>query len=297
MHASRAVALVGTLALVGAAGATYHTGSLLSRPVPRAVGDAPDSPAYTEVQFSSRSGSELRGWLARGEPGKGGVVLLHGIRADRRSMLRRAAFLHAAGYSVLVFDFQAHGESEGERITFGYLESFDARAAVRFLRRRLDGEPIGAIGSSLGGVACLVGDAPLALDALVVEGVYGSIRQAIRNRLRLRLGALGPLLEPLLTLQLQVRAGVDPDALRPIDTVATLKAPVLFMGGELDQRATAGETAALFEAASEPKALWTVPGAAHVDFHRHAGERYEAVVLGFLRRHLGAPELPADRRG
>jgi len=53
----------------------------------------------------------------------GTIVLMHGVRANRLSMVRRAEMLHRAGYSVLLFDFQAHGESPGSHITMGYLES------------------------------------------------------------------------------------------------------------------------------------------------------------------------------
>ena len=49
-------------------------------------------------------------------------------------MVPRARLLAAAGFSVLLFDFQAHGESTGDRITFGRLEGLDARAAVAFVR-------------------------------------------------------------------------------------------------------------------------------------------------------------------
>jgi alpha/beta superfamily hydrolase len=52
---------------------------------------------------------------------------MHGVRANRLSMVERARFLSYAGYSVLLFDFQGHGESTGQHITFGYLESKDAR--------------------------------------------------------------------------------------------------------------------------------------------------------------------------
>ena len=58
---------------------------------------------------------------------------MHGVRANRLVMLARARFLHKAGYAVLLFDFQAHGESSGKRITFGHLEGLDASAAVTFL--------------------------------------------------------------------------------------------------------------------------------------------------------------------
>ncbi len=83
--------------------------------------------------------------------GAGAIILMHGVRANRLSMLDRARFLSHAGYAVLLVDFQAHGESTGEHITFGYLESRDAQAAVRFLRANAPDEKIGVIGVSMGG--------------------------------------------------------------------------------------------------------------------------------------------------
>ncbi len=48
-----------------------------------------------------------------GQKGKGAVLLLHGVRADRREMLNRARFLKEEGYSVLLIDLPSHGESDG----------------------------------------------------------------------------------------------------------------------------------------------------------------------------------------
>ncbi len=42
----------------------------------------------------------------------------------------------------------------------------------------------------------------------------------------------------------------------------------------------------LYEAASEPKELMVVDGAAHSDAHAVGGEAYERRVLGFFERHL-----------
>src|SRR5688572_29947463 len=69
----------------------------------------PDFPADV-VSIPSASGSMLSGWFLSGERGAGAVLLMHGIRAHRLAMLARARFLRDAGYTVLLFDFQAHGE-------------------------------------------------------------------------------------------------------------------------------------------------------------------------------------------
>src|SRR5258705_6193195 len=99
-------------------------------------------------------------------------------------MVRRAVMLKEAGIAALLIDFQAHGESTGARITFGQLEGMDAHAAVAWLHRRLPAERIGAVGSSLGGAAALLGPGPLAVDALVIESTYADTESAIANRVR-----------------------------------------------------------------------------------------------------------------
>jgi len=201
-------------------------------------------------------------------------------------MLDRARFLSRAGYSVLLFDFQAHGESTGENITFGFLESKDAQAAVSFLRSTAPGEKIGVIGVSMGGAATLLSDPPLDVNAAVLEMVYPSINQAISNRLTMRVGRWSSLFTPLLSWQLKPRLGIGTNDLRPIDHVGRFTAPKLFIVGAADRHTTLSESQQLFSAAGEPKELWVVPGAQHVDLYPLAKEEYERHVLGFFGRYL-----------
>jgi len=70
----------------------------------------------------------------------------------------RGRFLHRAGYSIFLFDFQAHGESPRWRVTFGARESLNAHAAATYLCRQVQGEKVGAIGASLGGAAAPKGE-------------------------------------------------------------------------------------------------------------------------------------------
>src|SRR5436305_14754033 len=108
----------------------WLAGSMLSAPATQHIGDLPPDLAGREVQFPSASGATIHGWFIPGKKGTGAIALMHGVRANRLSMLDRARFLSHAGYGVLLFDFQAHGESSGEHITFGYQESRDAQAAI-----------------------------------------------------------------------------------------------------------------------------------------------------------------------
>lgn len=263
----------------------YISGELIS-PVQRRVGPPPADLAAESVTFPSFSGSVIHGWFSPGSAGQGAVLLLHGVRGDRRDMLSRAEFLHRLEYAVLLIDFQAHGESPGQHITFGALESRNVAAALEFLKRRLPTERLGVIGVSQGAASFVLADDRPPVDAVVLESMYPTIAQAVADRLRLHLGPVGPILSPLLLGQLGPRLGIDPKQLRPVDKVGSIGAPVLLVSGTIDRDTTIQEAEQLFAAASQPKEFWEVQGAAHVDLHRFAPAQYESRVSEFLARYL-----------
>jgi alpha-beta hydrolase superfamily lysophospholipase len=279
--------IVGSLLFtVAAAIALWVMGSLLSASVNHTVGKLPADLNGRDVQFLSDSGATIHGWLIPGLKGSGAIVLMHGVRASRLDLVERARFLSRAGFTILLFDFQAHGESPGQHITFGYLESRDARAAVGFLRTSAPGEKIGVLGISLGGAAALLAVPPLNADAIVLEMVYPTFDQAIGDRLAMRLGNWSRTLTPLLTWQLKLRSGFSSSDLRPIDHMSGMRMPKLLIAGAEDRHKTLAESRELFAAASEPKELWVVDGARHQDLHAFAKTEYEQRVLAFFAKNL-----------
>jgi alpha-beta hydrolase superfamily lysophospholipase len=202
-------------------------------------------------------------------------------------MLDRARLLHAKGFATVMIDLQAHGESPGDSITVGHLEKHDVRAAVEYARRKHPTQPIGVIGVSLGGAAAVLAS-PLDIDALVIESVYPDIDAAIHNRVAARLGLLSAVPSELLLVQLQPRLGISRSELRPIDHIPNVGCPVLVASGTDDLHTTALETQAIFDAARDPKELWLVDGAAHVDLLKFGRAEYHNRIVGFLKRHLGS---------
>jgi fermentation-respiration switch protein FrsA (DUF1100 family) len=287
MKRKRLIAIVPALLLVIVL-VIWFVGTLLISPVQRAVGDLPADLVGRSVDFPSESGSLIRGWFLPGRTGSGTIILMHGVRASRLDMLDRARFLSRAGYSVLLFDFQAHGESAGKQITFGFLESRDAQAAVNFAGAVMPEEKIGVIGVSMGGAAALLSSPPLSIDAIVFEQVYPTLDQAISDRISMRLGQWSTMLTPPLSWQLVPRLGISARALRPVDHVGRIAVPKLFIGGSEDQHTTPQEMRQMFDAAAEPKELWLVPKARHVDLCRFAGAEYKDRILRFFNLHMAA---------
>ncbi len=283
----RKCVVVATVLLVLGFIGLWAIGWLLTKPAQKQIGAAPSALGAENISFPSESGAEIKGWFARGEPQKGVIILMHGVRGNRQEMLGRAELFHKAGYSVLLFDFQAHGESIGKQITLGWLESRDAQAAVKFVKEKCPGEKIGVVGVSLGGVAAVLADPRLAVDAYVLELVYSNVEDAISNRIKIVLGPMGGIFTPFLSWQIKPRLGISTDQLRPEHVVHDIPQPKLFLAGAQDKHSTIEQSRRLFQAAAEPKELVVFEGANHQDLYWGINtDLYKRSVLQFLEKHL-----------
>lgn len=279
------LAIAISLALCAFVVAAWFAGGALVAPANRVVGAPPADLPFVATTLESDSRSAIATWYLPVDNAKASLVLVHPIRGNRRSMLSRARLFHDAGYSIVMIDLQAHGESRGEYITVGSLERHDVRAAVDFARNQNPDHRIGVVGRSLGGAASLLAS-PLDIDALVLESVYPTVAEAVHNRVSMQVGPLSAILTPALLWQLTPRLGITTNELRPIDHIASVNCPVLVAAGDLDRRTTLDETTRLFAAAIEPKELVIFSGAAHVDLLGYSPKQYTSAVLSFLHQHL-----------
>jgi uncharacterized protein len=280
--------IAGAVLVLLALGGSWVIGGLLVMPAHRKVAPPPSDLNAVDITLASMSGARIHGWWCEKTGSHATILLFHGVRGDRRTMLGRAKLFRDAGFSVLLIDFQAHGESRGSHISFGHLERHDVSASLDFVRQKYPAHLIGVVGSSLGGASTLLG-APREIDALVLESVYPTIDEAVDDRTRMRLGPFGFILTKLLLLQIQPRLGISPAELRPIDKIAQFTCPILIISGDKDRHTTLPETKRLFACANEPKELVVFQGAAHIDLLEHDQKLYEEKVLGFFQRLFATP--------
>jgi len=274
------------IVIIGLVASAWFIGGMLYSPAHQKLG-TPNIPyPYQDVILKSKSGSDIKGWMYPVDKKAPAVALFHGVRSNRKSMLSRAEFLIQAGFNVLLIDLQAHGESSGEFISFGIIESWDVKAAIAYLRKRYPRNRIGAIGASLGAAACLLGDKPVEVDALVLEAVYPNIGDAVKNRLEIKLGKIGRVLSPLLTMQFKPRLGISTDSLRPEQAIKGFRGALLMIAGSNDRHTPIDESQRIYRNAHEPKTLWVVKGAAHVDYLKYSGAVYQSRILEFFRQYL-----------
>jgi len=275
--------------LVGVAaiylGASWIYAARLTRARPSVVGQPPaDFPyAAQSITLRTRDDETLSGWLVPAPDSKKAIVLLHGWGGNRTQMTRRARFFREHGYTALLYDARACGESTGDAVTFGYRERADLIAAVQFLKDR-GHQDIACLGASQGGATiCFAAEELQGVKCVVCESVYDELAHAVDRRMRRYTGIPGWLGGAALVPFAERRLELSIDDVKPIDHIGKLACPVLIVSGENDDRAWPEDTRRLFDAARGPKELVLIPEARHEDLFRF--DRYREAVLAFLNQH------------
>jgi uncharacterized protein len=261
-------------------------GQKLCAPATKPIAPPPEGLPVEDVSVARTKGGNLRAWLTLPEDNKPIILHLHGNTGDRNQIIGRVQFFHSLGYGNLAPDFQAHGESSGDKLSFGYYESEDVTAWVAYLRQRFPDRKIGLIGLSLGGAAALLAEQPLAVDCMVLEMVYSSIKDTVDNRMRGRLGKYGSWFTPFLIVQLKPILGICPVHLNPAEEVREITIPKFIIAGSADTKVTQSQSEQFFANAAEPKQFWLVEGAKHEDLHAFDKPEYEKRVLAFFQKWL-----------
>jgi fermentation-respiration switch protein FrsA (DUF1100 family) len=227
-------------------------------------------------------------------------LLLHGYTACKDDTLSHAAFLHAAGYSLLLLGLWACGESQGRALTLGGREREDVAAALTYLRTRPDVNPdqLGVLGLSLGGALAILAacDTP-GVRAVVAESAFRSVRSAVRQNFR-RFTRLPSVPCAELTLRLtERRHRVRADRVAPEREVARLRGCALLLIHAVDDAIiSVADARAIYRRAPEPKELWLVPSAPHAMAFNTLRQTYATRVVAFFDRWL-LPERSTSNAG
>lgn len=244
---------------------------------------------WEEVSFTTSDDLTLRGWFITPDAQADGatVVLVHGLGGSRTDMLDRAFVFAAHGYHTLLFDLRNHGESDGTVTSLGYSEVDDVRAALAYLQTRpeVDMSRVALVGHSMGGATVLRAGARIPEVAVVVsEAGYQSV-ESIAGHIITILTGRAPW--PMMMWFVDQEAGVPASEVNGLQDVAQIAPrPLMFVHGEQDNIVFLSDSQAMYEAASDPKALYVVPGADHVNLVSIDLEGYAENVVSFLDAHL-----------
>jgi uncharacterized protein len=244
---------------------------------------------------TAQDGVQLRGWRVRpAQPNGDWVLLLHGRSQNRLTMIGYADFLLAKGFSVVMMDARAHGESGGTIATYGHLEQYDSRAILDALIASEQVSHVFALGESMGAAVALQSAAiDPRIEGVVAEGAFRNLHEVMFDYAGLRLSAfLGKtLFRPAAIMavhEAEHQGGFRFDEVSPEAAVAIRRFSVLLISGLRDHNIPRRHAEAIYLAAAGPKELWLVPGARHQKALQTAPAEFQQRVLRFFSSPLTA---------
>jgi fermentation-respiration switch protein FrsA (DUF1100 family) len=218
------------------------------------------------------------------------LVLSHGYGDNQALMLPYAAFLHQAGFSVLIYDMRSRGRSGGDAVTLGALEPLDLLSIIDYVARRpdVDAARIGALGVSLGGSTTLLAAArDTRIRAVVDDSGFSDAPAVIDSSFEHFIGLPAFPFGPVTVAIASRRVGVDVARIRPVDEVARISPrPLLIIHCLGDTVVPPLNSERIFAAAGNPKQLWEIPTGGHIAGHKVARQEYERRVSEFFENTL-----------
>ena len=222
---------------------------------------------FQDLFFPTANGNLLHGWLVPGS-GNGTWLWFHGNGGNIGHRVIELALLHQRlAVSVLIFDYQGYGRSEGKPSELGTYQ--DARAALDQLRhiKGEESEPVVYYGHSLGTAIAVNLAAEQPPTGLVLVSPFTSISDMAGRAF------------PWLPVSWLVRGHYD-----TLSVIPNVNSPVLFLHGEDDELVPFAHGERLFRAAREPKAFQALAQTGHNDTFQTGGEVYWGAIEGFLDR-------------
>jgi uncharacterized protein len=252
--------------------------------------DARLGPSFQPISLTARDGLRLAGWFLPAPGSKRGVLMVHGVGSLCEfggRFIELGTKLNSAGFSVLMIDLRAHGQSTGGRVTFGEGERWDVLGGVDLLHER-GSTQVGVLGVSLGAVSTvraeLEPDGPQAIRAMVLDSCFGDFADVLDHSFADETG-YPTLLLPGGLLMTKLLSNVDMARVRPIDQLPKLKTPLLLIYGQRDRYVTASQQQAMVGAVPGAQ-TWLAPDAEHARIYTSHQDEYLARVTRFLETTL-----------
>lgn len=240
---------------------------------------------FEKVSIKSFDGLNLVGFYFDNKSDKT-VIIVHGFGQNHLEMQPYCKMFGERNFNVLAIDLRTHGESEGNCITYGWLERLDIISWTNFLSEKNPNVRIVLFGVSMGGSAVCMASGEKDLKnvvAVVSDCAFDNASREFDHVMKTKHIKL-KFIKKLLINYTKRLYNFDLKNADTIKQVKNTKVPILFIHGQKDDFVPIENLNNLFN--STPQNLrekYIVEEATHAMSYSVDGVLYEKKVFDFLK--------------
>ena len=215
------------------------------------------------------------------------VICFHGYTSQGMSdYVGLSDYYRRQGFSMLLVDERAHGDSEGEYIGFGCLDRIDALMWIDWVLQQCGEETqILLHGTSMGGATVLMSSGlalPEQVKGIISDCGFTSAKEVFTHVLHsmYHLPAF-PMIQ-IASLVNKKKAGYGLDECNAAKEVQKAEVPILLIHGDADTFVPCSMCEKIYENCASDKKMLIVKGAAHAESYYKDMEAYENAMDDFI---------------
>ena len=245
------------------------------------------------VAITASDGIPLRAWTVVPAQANGNtILLLHGVTDNRLGVAGLAQFFVRHGYTVVMPDSRAHGESGGRIATYGLRETNDIHLWIDWIEEHQHPDCVFGMGESMGAALLLQSvRGENRFCAVIAESSFANAREVEMERLANFVG-MPPwfghtVLRPVVWtgfVYSRLRYGINLDNASPERAVEHATVPIFLIHGAKDTNIRPWHSRQI-QSHNPAIVLWEVPGAVHTGAWNAEPEEFERRVLEWFRVH------------
>lgn len=215
------------------------------------------------------------------------VICFHGYTSQGMSdYVGLSDYYRRQGFSMLLVDERAHGDSEGEYIGFGCLDRIDALMWIDWVLQQCGEETqILLHGTSMGGATVLMSSGlalPEQVKGIISDCGFTSAKEVFTHVLHsmYHLPAF-PMIQ-IASLVNKKKAGYGLDECNAAKEVQKAEVPILLIHGDADTFVPCSMCEKIYENCASDKKMLIVKGAAHAESYYKDMDAYENALDNFI---------------
>ncbi|VTS40976.1 alpha/beta hydrolase [Streptococcus porcinus] len=258
-----------------------------------------DNPLYTSEQafnalkvekysLTNRGKKQVAWYLPAEKPSQKTAIVVHGFLNSKAGMKPYAMLFHDLGYNVLIPDNEAHGESEGNIIGYGWNDRQNLIAWTKQLVKADPKSQITYFGLSMGAATVMMASGeklPEQVVNIIEDCGYNSVWDELKFQAKkmYNLPAF-PLLYEVSAIS-KIRAGFTYGEASAQEQLKKNHLPVLFIHGDKDDFVPTNMVYNNYKATSGPKEIYIAKGAKHARAYETDKKQYEKEITNFLKKY------------